>query len=386
MVLVIVILVTGAAAAAWAAVASRRRDAKARALAVRAQDAARARQRAAQRLEAARDPPLLRRMRASLAALESGGALVALLDVGDMYARGEYPQFAPDRRMAMAVYMAAAACPDPAVSSAARTRSVECRMAMAVEDVAGSGIPAAFGQRAIASATRAILAARAPAPARTAGAAGAAAPEDGARPAPAIGNDRQNVHDHGVMSGMKRRLALLEDRPDTGEGDVTARVVMCVLESPGLDAATKSDALEVVASLGDSEHSALGISETGALARVWEAVRDDPDAREILVRQLASGIESGHVVCSTGKIARILATMDGISSDADDAVLRPVWAIREELATLAAKTRAEVEAGDDDAEAARALFRRRAADTYVHGLGMSAALLDPIVAEYELGF
>jgi hypothetical protein len=85
------------------------------------------------------------------------------------------------------------------------------------------------------------------------------------------------------------------------------------------------------------------------------------------------------VVCSTGKIARILGTMDGIFEDGlSSETLRPVWAVREELARLAATVRD----ADGDADA----FARQARQTYVHELGMSEGVVAPLINEMRHGF
>jgi hypothetical protein len=58
--------------------------------------------------------------------------------------------------------------------------------------------------------------------------------------------------------------------------------------------------------------------------------------KETLVKQMASGVEDGTLVCSTGKISRLIGTLDGIGRDGHIEA-RPMWTVRDEIARLAAK-------------------------------------------------
>jgi replicative DNA helicase len=58
---------------------------------------------------------------------------------------------------------------------------------------------------------------------------------------------------------------------------------------------------------------------------------------EVLCHQLESGIENGAVVCSTGRIVRILSVYDGIDGSAQKII--PEWALDQELANMAFRVR-----------------------------------------------
>jgi hypothetical protein len=45
---------------------------------------------------------------------------------------------------------------------------------------------------------------------------------------------------------------------------------------------------------------------------------------------MASGVEDGTLVCSTGKISRLIGTLDGIGRDGHKEA-RPMWAVRMKL-------------------------------------------------------
>lgn len=307
-----------------------------------------------ERIEAARDPPVLRFL-AECDERVKRGDWNALLDIAATYSRGSYPAFRPDPVMAAEIYKAmAATCPDSRIAAIARTELLGVTDVAAI-DIAGTRIPSEHGRRAL------IVPPYVPQPRVL-----------------AKRTDTQNAHDHSVTAGLKKRLATLKE-PDL-PGDIVAQVTDYVLRCDELDAATKSDALEVLDSLHDIPHSTLGVSERGSLEKVWNRIqssREPENNSETLCRQLASGVERGHVVCSTGKISRILGALDGI----DDITLRPMWAVREEIATLAAKTRDDVP--EDEA---RDLFRKRAVEIYVEDLGMSRAVIDAVIDEFAAGF
>ena len=49
----------------------------------------------------------------------------------------------------------------------------------------------------------------------------------------------------------------------------------------------------------------------------------------VLKENIESGVESGYVVCSTGKIMRMLSTLEVLDAKAE--IMRPEWAIKEEI-------------------------------------------------------
>ena len=314
------------------------------------------------------------------------GDWTALLELGDVYRKGAYPTHRPDPDVALRVYKAACGSPDPAVAGAAQTRFLECRAdGLAAEDVAGAALPPDFAEVCVSRASQMMTYTStrgrptAPDPA-TREIAGIQPTVIFSVPPVVVTSDAQNVHDHSVTQGLKKALREMPAR-----GDALEDVTMHVLES-GASAGDKAHALEVLDTLNAEKHSTLGDSERAALDKVWARIQDLPtpdarrDAADILTSQLASGVERGSVVCSTGKIARIMSALDGLTPEGP--VVRPMWAVREELGTLAARVRDRV----DDPEAARAEFQRAATQTYVDDLGLSEELIGGIVSEYASGF
>jgi NAD(P)-dependent dehydrogenase (short-subunit alcohol dehydrogenase family) len=289
-------------------------------------------------------------MKAALSTGDGDGWSV-LVAIGDVYRKGSYPSFLPDEDAAEECYKAAAMCPDGQVAGLAQAKYIETRTEhISVEDRAGRSLPRRYAEEAcrvarvfISTSTTFSKPRARPAPPE--------APE--ARPAPeappastAIASDGQNVHDHSVVQALRRNIRrLMTPAADvvTGvaRGDVKDEVRRAI-RSTALAEGDKRHALEVLEDLGTSVHSGLGVSEVGVLKTVWDKVQRSSrreDLVEMLARQLASGVEDGHVVCSTGKMARIMGAFEGVLPPEESGLesARPMWAIKEELASLAAK-------------------------------------------------
>ena len=208
-------------------------------------------------------------------------------------------------------------------------------------------------------------------------------------------SDAQNAHDHGVCASVKRNIDAMRQQHDNAIGDpvddsdyherMMDQILSC--QDAEVSAEAKTAAIMTLDSLNDNQHSRYGVSERELLALVMQSIAAAPDgalranATESLVKQLAGGVERGHVVCSTGKMSRMVGALEGTGLLCAEA--KPMWAVREELGSLAAKVRDEC--GDNDQAAAKA-FAAKARATYVQGLGMSEAVLAPLIEEYKQGF
>lgn len=328
------------------------------------------------------------------------GNWTRLLSVADAYKNGAYPDYVPDEDMALRLYHLCARCPDAEVAGLGQSRYVELRLEpLPPEDRFGSRLPpdpglmisgeaderisktppeefstpsrrriAALDDRQDRAARRIIVVERE----------AAAAPKKTQKRHHL--SDAQNVHDHGVSATVRKSIETLVSRhgapgPDRlTEAEEKARdAVLVSLETGERE---KIQALEVLESLRRTPHSGFGVSEAEVLALTVAEIgaRGGGDLWETLAKQLATGVESGIVVCSSGKITRIVGVFDG--TDAFEDAAKPMWAIRDEIGTLAAKIRRDF---PDDA---RAEFSRRAEEEYVGRLGMSKQVLAPIIEEY----
>ena len=348
----------------------------------------------------ARQQDVLRRLE-SLAAHTSSWA--DRMDVANMYATGSFPDYAPNPALAAALYHAiAVTCDTPAIAHEARALVTTVPIRDAA-DISGDPLPTGPGERLLAhiATHKAHATKKTPSahlePRRT------HAPITETPPTPPpIRNDPQNAHDHGVVASLKTTLEALP-RGDDREAARDAVEQALFEDAVDMTDETKAKALTVLHSLRDDHtHSGFGVTELEALDRVWAKIHtlsDDtkPNAIETLGKQLASAHERGVTVCSTGKIARVVGALDGISNDS---TLKPVWAVRDELGSLAMQvrqraldaasptTRDAYARGDapDLEETMRHDFTQQAFATYCDSLGMSKKIVTSLAQPFADAF
>jgi hypothetical protein len=236
-------------------------------------------------------------------------------------------------------------------------------------------------------------------------------------------NDLQNVHDHSVTNIIKKNVDNLKKSADniTSQQDVGGNVqdvggnvqdvgsnvqdvggnvqdvggnvqdvggnvqdvvLKSIIEHPEISESVKGSAMIVLNNLNSKDkHGTFDVTETEALQLVWNKINNQTDTNtksnmiEILAKQLDSGIENGHVVCSSGKISRIISTLDGI--DDEMVASRPIWAIRDEIATLASKIR------DGRYVNPQNEFQQQAYKLYINDLNLDINIINPIIEEYS---
>lgn len=380
------------------------------------------------------DPPEVSRLRTLVSKFASQSkAWDVLIAVGDVYRKGAFPRFAPNESMALALYKLAATCPCGDTAGMAQVKYIEARDdSIYAADKKGDALPVSFGDELMRLATDRIKgtpwsAFEKPRMQRM------VIPEPERRPRvpeqigvvpdflrfvvdtvttetpPAVPTERtyvrdsQNVHDHSVVAVTRKNLETI-GADKAGRADTSA-IVTAILENKDMTESQVSDALAVLEDLGDDTHSGFGVSEKGALAAVWTKIQSEEDdvlkanLVETLGKQLASGVENGHVVCSTGKITRLMGTFDG-TGDETLAEAKPLWAVKEELGTLAAKVRDDkVQALDDLQKNAyergdmpeldelmTTEFTDKATSLYCKELGMKESIVLPIVRMYAEAF
>ena len=172
-----------------------------------------------------------------------------------------------------------------------------------------------------------------------------------------ITSDSQNVHDSSIVKSVKVALdklgpssislekTALEVRAYVGENDLALR---------GLD----------LVETNTVPMSALNMTESEVLRRVWGRIRDEPDGtrRENMQAMLKLRLaESGkEASCASGRVARIV---DSLSTFVDAVSLRPVWALRQEMMAKAAVLRNQ--RNTDDASPLREILRQEFKRDYV---------------------
>lgn len=364
------------------------------------------------------------------------------LSLARIYSRGSYPEFRPNVGLALLILGQIARCDDPDAAGEAQALYVDVRLhPVSSADVAGEALPKEFGeavvlaakkinhgtthsQRPRCKAVKKIPQKTAPAPdqpqppprdiervepvhqltraeprivrrpsrvrARTRPVLQIQVPEDDdvVVPPEALDPrvDPQNVHEHSVAAATKvELLALLKKH-----GSIQ---LLPVLELAG-------NAKKVFESLSSQKHSAFGVSEQEALALVHAEITSHIhkyNLEETLLQRLNDCIEGGKLVCSTGKITRIVSTLQGLEGSSR---MRPIYAVKEELASMAAHVRERIlsdvspqekrsyaEGNSEDLSASmRTEFERQAMKQYVGELLMSQEVIAPLVSLYSQGF
>ncbi len=350
-----------------------------------------------------------------------------LVAIGDIYARGAYPRWQPNTVLAMRCYKLAAMCPDGDVAGTAQVKAIDLRDHPLIDmDRHGAQIPIRFGEAACRLALDRIKSLPADAFQKPVSKfrRQQQEPEQQQEPQrPAVNqhrrayiHDKQNVHDHSVVTGLKRVLAKLSAR---SRFDTTSKMsnydiqrikeaaIDSILTDNAMDLHQKTNAIDTVGALiGDQANGTIGTTEVHALALANDVIDNvgsedlRKNLRETLNKQLASAVEANNVVCSTGRIARILGTFDGVPELQGEDRIRPIWAVREEIASLAAKVRSDVLGKLDESEvnaynrgqrpnieeSMKKAFKSAVIVTYVEKLGMNKTLIDPIISQYSDAF
>lgn len=297
-----------------------------------------------------------------------------LLRLASIYEHGSYPIFKSNPEIARMMYMAIATmCPDGIIAMHAQGRVV---LRLEPQDDIGEELPLEPAHIAVAELRRIsdqIIADREHAYLH--------AEDDPVlmmvlSTIPIVFEDDQNVHDHGVVASLRKRASDMKPK----QSSVTSEVVDAIVQRKDIPEDVRADALNFIADgVDDEHHDGLNTSGEKALGAVWQRIQgiEDPElkgnALDTLTRQMADGYNHGHVVCPTGRIARILGSLDGVVDDVRP--VKPSWAIKEEIASLAARC-SESARGPD-------AFEREVLKTYVEDLGMSPEVVQPYVDMYK---
>lgn len=328
-----------------------------------------------------------------------------LVEVGNAYARGCYPFYGADPSTALQIYQLASRCPDRVVAAQALSRYADTRLhPISIKDRCGQPFPAEVARRLVRHAEYHIQRCpqtinrtrRQPTPTPTP----ALIPQVAANVVDPLALDKQNVHDHSISQTTRRNA-----KDIVVEGAEYDRLelldsVMDELRKSKLKEKTLGDAFRVLVSLVPDRIESIGCSQLDVLNATKDkidGVKDGSVKRnlfETLGKNLASGIERDHVVCSTGKIARIVSTLEGTSILKNKAV--PIEVVRREIGQLASKIRNDVlsevsqqQVDDYNSSALSGLsitmrerFEHEVDFIYIDGMGLSQKVLQPIIAMY----
>lgn len=159
-----------------------------------------------------------------------------------------------------------------------------------------------------------------------------------------IPNDQHNVHDHSVITTLKQSIDnLRQQTPMVKNRDQCMAEIRQYLNNlPDNDKRTDAlNALEVI------EKSCLPLSftdlkESEALSIVWNRICQTTDSgilktlKENLGDELAECIEHDKPVCPTGRISRIIDTLNGVDQNV---VIKSSFMINDEMMTKASQIR-----------------------------------------------
>jgi hypothetical protein len=217
-----------------------------------------------------------------------------------------------------------------------------------------------------------------------------------------IFNDSQNVHSSSVNNIALQKINKIETSTNINnnynnnfiefENEIKRRT--------DLSDKDKENAIKLANSLKDSKHSRFDKSEIQIFNTVWSRINDpiNSDRKEDMIKvfaqNLASGIEHSYAVCSTGKVMRMLGSLDAMDAgELPD--LKPEWAINQEIAQSAAKIREDVLNNVSDkereeyntgesklSEIMKNTFKEKCKKDYVDSNILSAEKLDKTLEDY----
>jgi hypothetical protein len=163
---------------------------------------------------------------------------------------------------------------------------------------------------------------------------------------PRIQNDMHNVHDHSVIATIKQSLDRLshETTMTRDKTQSLAEIRQHLNSQPPTD--KTRDALMALDTI---ERSYLPItwtdlSESDVLSLVWNRMNSDlhhdnlNNLKDTMVEELASCIEHDKPVCATGRLTRMVDTLNAVDQSVN---IKPTYAVNEEMMTVAAKLRQE---------------------------------------------
>jgi len=159
-------------------------------------------------------------------------------------------------------------------------------------------------------------------------------------------NDLQNVHDHSVNNIIKTNIDLLKKNyniENINNEDIINQMIEKIYEYNDIDDEIKLNAIEVLNSLDHNIHITFQISEIDSLKYIYKYIKNNSNKDNlyhILISELSNCIENGFIICSTGKISRIISILDGLDTNYNQ--IKNIYAIKEEIQVLANKIREEI--------------------------------------------
>lgn len=306
-----------------------------------------------------------------------------------VYKRGQFPVYRPDDQTADACCRAILLhAPRDQGDTRVAAASLMYADPVAADDRRGDDLPTQYADLLIGRCMASSRQCGDPRPAERAAERHPLVPR--APPPPLIADDRQNAHDHGVVSSARRVLRAIPAGRHVPDTDVETAIA-----DGDMSDETKAAAIVAYDSLRHEVDSPVfAMSEKEAFDRVWRRA-SSPD---LVVHGLASMIEDGQPVCHTGKMTRLAGVLDSVGTG-DEVGVQPLWAHKEIMTSRAAAIRDDVLKGVD-ADGRRAYDEGRGqaveeemrrsfaswAEEYVAEHGLSTHVMTPIIDAIQAGF
>lgn len=163
-------------------------------------------------------------------------------------------------------------------------------------------------------------------------------------------NDSQNVHNHSVQNISKNIINIIDNESNkiySKSFDENSLLFLNELKKyDDITPTERNNILQVLNSMSDNIHSKYQKSEKDIFNMSFDRImsKTNPEEKKNLIimfaQNIASAVEYDIVVCSTGKITRMLSSFDIIDTELPD--LKPDWIIKEEIANKSSKIREDI--------------------------------------------
>jgi len=173
-----------------------------------------------------------------------------------------------------------------------------------------------------------------------------------------VRNDSQNVHDSGLqktfLTGYENLKKLNSfNKVQIPQREIEEHIKDYVKKNNSIAPKTKTTALKALEHIRKTNSQITnlkGSTEMEVLTNVYNRIyghdneKNKEQLKTLLIEQLADTMPTNsrneeYPVCAQGRVTRLFSIFQAIDPQSDKLLLKPKWAIKEELATLASNTR-----------------------------------------------
>ncbi len=337
-----------------------------------------------------------------------------LIEIGDIWRKGAYPRFKSDKSIAIRYYILAAGSNDKIAAEIASAKYIEAsREDISEIDDVGQQLNDIYFQ-AVEAVTRDAtphlqnnyeldefetellidepIAEEAPIQ----------------QPRMIFLNDSQNVHDHFVNKMIKNNIDKLKQKYGAAlDAHLTNPIKIVeilkdnVYRDAEFDTYQKASIINVINAFSENNKQ-FECSELDALFLVYRYIIDQSNKNDLihnLFLQLLDCYYNGFIVCTTGKISRVISVIGDLEGFED---ARNIYYIKDELERLASKTRDEIlhkltpeqindyntggAESDQITEEIKNKYRNIVQEEYCAKLGIDYNIISPHVEANMIGF